>query len=88
MNLCICCGLLTFDHCRDCRVPLCWPCGFAGLCGVCKRMEILERERTLITVKSALATVPLILTEEFMPWAGNVAKIRANEETECIEAKG
>ena len=84
---CICCSMLTFDHCRECNIPLCWPCGSAGLCGICKRMEILERERHLTTVKSVF-TVPLILTEDITPWSGNVAKIRANEETECIEAKG
>lgn len=91
MNLCICCycGKLTYDHCRECAVALCWTCSFSGehghsgLCGVCMRLEQLKERWKLPT----LASIPpaLILTEEFVPWAASQAKIYSNEDTELVE---
>lgn len=86
---CICCGLLTYDHCRVCNVPLCWPCGMSGLCGICMRMEVFRKEHRMTRLTHKLIVAPLILSEGFDPWAASIAKRLANEETEneLVEVK-
>jgi len=86
VNLCICCDSLTFDHCRECSVPVCWTCGASGLCGICMRMEVYRKEHRL-SLRGPLLSSALILKEGFDPWSANIAVKKACEETELLEAK-
>lgn len=79
--ICICCELLTFDHCRVCDVPLCWPCGKDGLCGLCVRMELIQMEHRMIQYAHTLILPPALVLSEDEEWKISMSNVK----TELVE---